>query len=66
MAGSFGHFIVGYRDGTYEIHWSLRTGGGFTGSRVQSLSREVDRAGAERFSRKWGVPMPPPPGATDR
>lgn len=26
-----------------------------------SRSRDTDRAGAERFAKKWGCPMPPEP-----
>ncbi len=43
----------------YRISWTFDTH--IQGSRLRwprTLSRDTDRAGAERFAKKWGIEMP--------
>lgn len=59
MSESTGHKIEEIGAGRYRLSWVVPRwldGGG----RLPPLrySRETDRSGAERFSRKWGIPGP--------
>lgn len=48
---------IGYVLGVYTISWSYEVKyGRLLGHR--SITRDTDRKGAERFSKKWGCPMP--------
>ena len=54
-----GHGIARLGGDTYRIFWTWDRY--YKGSRLrfpQLLQRVTDRNGAERFSKKWGCPMP--------
>lgn len=43
----------------YELSWQFEVK--YAGSRLlfhRTMRRDTDRAGAERFAKKWGCPMP--------
>ncbi len=54
--GGYGHHARKITTDTWEISWMFDRY--YTGSRLrypQHMSRITDRAGAERFVRKWGL-----------
>lgn len=56
-AGGYGHRIRQAGDGMFWIAWSFDIKHG----RIrypQNRSRHTDRKGAERFAKRWDVPMP--------
>lgn len=58
MAG-YGHRIWRLYPGVYRLSWCWDQK--YATSRLRfprHLTRDTDRAGAERFARKWNVPMP--------
>jgi hypothetical protein len=57
--GSYAHRIAYMGRGTYQMVWTVDRK--VMGSRVRFPNvhrRDTDRAGAERFAKKWGVAMP--------
>jgi len=59
-SGSYHHRIAYERPDEYVISW--RTYSKTSGSRLlfsNSHWRDTNRRGAERFAKKWHIPMPP-------
>lgn len=57
--GSYGHKVQPLGFGSYRLWWMVDRY--VTGSRLRfptSYGRDTDRAGAERFARKWGCKVP--------
>lgn len=59
---SYGHKVsfIGFGD-CYRLHWTVDRY--YEGSRLRfptGYSRDTDKAGAERFCKKWGCKMPGP------
>ena len=64
LAGSGGsrHRIHYDGWGIYTLSWRYEVK--YSGSRLlshRSMSRTTDKKGAERFAKKWNIPMPPDP-----
>jgi hypothetical protein len=62
-SGSYGHTIkaTSHRD-EFVIAWTVDRY--YAGSRLRHpdrKQRDTDRKGAEKFAKKWGVPMPAEP-----
>jgi hypothetical protein len=60
MSG-YGHRIKyhSFMGGYYRLSWSFDTK--VRGSRLRyprTITRDTDREGAERFAKKWDIPMP--------
>jgi hypothetical protein len=58
-SGGYGHRIRKIDNDTFRISWSYDTK--IAGSRLRwprGFSRVTDRAGAERFAKKWNTNMP--------
>ncbi len=58
-AGGKRHRIQDLRGGIYLLSWEYEVK--YSGSRLlfhRKMTRETDRKGAEKFSKKWGCPMP--------
>lgn len=56
---AYAHNIRKLMYGTYRLSWSFDMK--YSGSRLRfprTVTRDTDRAGAERFAKKWGCPMP--------
>ncbi len=56
---SYGHHIKGARD-DWEISWTCDRY--YKGSRLRwpkTYRRWTDHAGAVRFAKRWGLPLPP-------
>lgn len=56
---SYDHRIQALGGGGYTISWTVDTK--YEGSRLRyptGHQRHTDRAGAERFAKKWGLKMP--------
>lgn len=59
MKPSINHNIEFWGDGLYLIEWTSQYFDHQSGMIVDNeQSRWVDKASAERFSKKWGVPVP--------
>lgn len=61
-SGSYGHRIERINAEDYLVRWAYDRH--LKGSRLrhpQGRCLYTDRAGAERFAKKWGVAMPPEP-----
>ena len=61
-SGSTGHGIQRFGPDEFRISWVVDFY--YRGSRLRwprQFTRDTDRAGALRFSRRWGVPMPEEP-----
>lgn len=57
--GGYSHRISKIMEGWYEISWTYDRY--YDGSRLRhptGMRRQTDEAGARRFAKKWGVPMP--------
>lgn len=58
-AGGYGHRIAKTGEGEYRVSWSYDTKYPDSKTRyVKRSSRYVDKAGAERFCKKWKIKMP--------
>jgi hypothetical protein len=58
-SGSKGHSIHKIMDGWYRLSWSVDRY--YPSSRLRhprGCHRDTDEAGALRFAKRWGVPMP--------
>lgn len=61
-SGSSHHRIVRERADEYEVSWRVEVK--YSGSRLlhhRHYRRYTNRAGAERFAKKWKIAMPPEP-----
>lgn len=61
-AGGHSHRIIRYGTDDYRLVWFYDVK--YKGSRLRferKVQRDTDRKGAERFAKKWGVPMPKDP-----
>ncbi len=59
--GAHSHAIRALGPDNFRIYWTVDRK--HPGSRLRyptTHGRTTDRAGAERFAKKWGVKMPPP------
>lgn len=60
--GSSHHRIVRERADEFVVSWRVEMK--YSGSRIlhhRHFSRDTNRKGAERFAKKWNIPMPPEP-----
>lgn len=58
-ASSYNHRVKAYRDGSFEIFWTVDFH--YPSSRLRhprGFSKWTDEAGAKRFCKKWGLEMP--------
>jgi len=58
-SGSYGHRIRKEREDEYVVSWRYDMKySGVRGRFPQTRSRDTNRKGAERFSKKWSIPLP--------
>jgi hypothetical protein len=58
--GGYGHHVRRITADTYAISWHYDTKYGRL-RYPRTINRITDRKGAERFAKRWGVPVPPEP-----
>lgn len=58
-SGSYGHSISSLGHGDWRLSWTVDRH--YSGSRLRhprGASRDTDAAGALRFCKRWGIPIP--------